>query len=104
MEHPGRALDRSLFSSAAQRALRPRPAAAAANPLSSDVGGTLPLAAAAPPPPDRSPPRALHTDAFARAAGRRPLDDVVHGAAPDMTRLRDATTLCVPRIASTALI
>jgi hypothetical protein len=91
MEDPGRALDRSLFSSAAQRALRPRPADAAANPLSSDVGGALPLAAAAPPPPDRSPPRALHTDAFARAAGRRPLDDVVHGAAPDMTGLRDAT-------------
>jgi hypothetical protein len=95
MEHPGRALDRSLFSSAAHRALRPRPAAAAANPLSSDVGGTLPLAAAAPSPPDRSSPRALHTDAFARAAGRRPLDDVVHGAVPDMTRLRDATTRLV---------
>jgi hypothetical protein len=95
MEHPGRALDRSLFSSAAQRALRPRPAGTAANPLSSDVGGTLPLAAAAPPPPDRSAPRALHMDAFAHAAGRRPLDDVVHGAAPDMTRLRDATTRLV---------
>ena len=93
MEHPGRALDRSLFSSAAQRVLRLRPAAA--NSLSSDVGGTLPLAAAAPLPPDRSSSRALHTDAFARAAGRRPLDDVVHGAVPDMTRLRDATTRLV---------
>jgi hypothetical protein len=92
MEHPERALDGSLFSSAAQRALRPRQPTVATDPPSADLGDTLPLAAAPPVPPRRSSANALHTDAFARPARRAPLDDVVAGAAPATSRLRTATT------------
>ena len=77
MEHADRALEASLFSSAAQRALR-----------GSGVGATLRLAAAAPPRRVRSAPQAIHTDAFARATSRPALDDALVKAAPSPKRLR----------------
>jgi hypothetical protein len=101
MEHPERALDRTLFSSAAQRVLRPRATVATGGPprpLAADVGDTLPAAAAAPPPPVRSVPRSLHTDAFARATRRPALDDVVAPRPPALTRLRDVTTSLVQNL------
>lgn len=67
MEHPDRALERSLFSSAARRALR----------RTGEAGATLQLAAAAPPRPVRSAPSAVHTDLFARETKRAPLDDAL---------------------------
>ena len=67
MEHPDRALERSLFSSAARRALR----------RTGEAGATLQLAAAAPPRPVRSAPSAVHTDLFARETDRAPLDDAL---------------------------
>ena len=76
MEHADRALEGSLFSSAAQRALR------------GGLGATLRLAAAAPPRRVRSAPQAIHTDAFARASSRPALDDALVKAAPAPTRLR----------------
>jgi hypothetical protein len=84
MEHEDRALERSLFSSAAQRALRRRgtdPAASAAAP-SGGVGAALRLAAAAPARLARSVPTALHTDAFARQTKRPALDDSLARPAP----------------------
>lgn len=92
MEHPERALHRSLFSSAAQRALRSRGPAGATDRPTADPGDTLSMAAAPPVPPTRSSTNAFHTDAFARLARRAPLDDVVAGAAPATSRLRTATT------------
>lgn len=93
MEHGDRALERSLFSSAAQRALRTRGAGDLASPsantaTSTGIGATLRLAAAAPPRPVRSAPHAIHTDAFARDASRRALDDVLVDPAPDPKQLR----------------
>jgi hypothetical protein len=95
MEHRDRALERSLFSSAAQRALRRRGADEAA-PSSSNaafpggIGTTLRLASAAPPRRVRSAPDAIHTDAFAREASRPALDDALVKPAPDPRRLRPA--------------
>ncbi len=93
MEHRDRALDRSLFSSAAQRALRRRGARSAVStspnvPAPSDIGATLRLAAAAPPRRVRSAPHAVHMDAFAREASRTALDDALGGRVPDPSRLR----------------
>jgi hypothetical protein len=101
MEHPDRALERGLFSSAAQRALRRRAdtgletdggdASADAVPaVDEGVGGALRAAAAAPPRPVRSNPAAVHMDSFAAAAGRPPIDDVLVRPAPDARRLRTA--------------
>ncbi|CAN5258954.1 hypothetical protein BH18ACT12_BH18ACT12_08980 [soil metagenome] len=72
IEHPDRALERSLFSSAAQRALRRRGTSAA----DAGVGAALKLAAAAPPRRVRSAPQSIHTDDFARTANLPALDDV----------------------------
>jgi hypothetical protein len=80
MEHPDRALERSLFSSAARRALR----------RAGETGATLQLAAAAPPRPVRSAPSAVHTDLFAQATGRAPLDDAI-GKRPPVTRTISTT-------------
>ena len=93
MEHRDRALERSLFSSAAQRALRRRGEddgafASSAAGATAGVGVALQLAAAAPPRRVRSAPGAIHTDAFAREAGRAPLDDALVKPAPDPSRLR----------------
>jgi hypothetical protein len=90
MEHPQRALERSLFSAAAHRVLRPRPAGAPVRPFA-DVGDTLPTAAAAPLAPTRSMPGTLHTDVFAAALRRQALDDLTGRATPDTSRLREAT-------------
>lgn len=95
MEHRDRALERSLFSSAAQRALRRRGADEAIPsspnvPPRAGIGATLRLAAAAPPRRVRSAPDAIHTDAFAREASRPPLDDALVKPAPDPRRLRAA--------------
>ncbi len=92
LEHPQRALDQSLFSSAAARALRPRPSGASTSPISADVGAALPDAAAAPETPARSVQGTLHTDAFARSVGRPALDDVVTAGLPDITRVRAAAS------------
>ena len=81
MEHGDRSLERSLFSSAATRALRRRGA--------SDV---LRQAAAAPPRRMRSTPDAVHTDKFARDLRRTSLDDALLRRAPDTKRLRPAAT------------
>ncbi|MGE5273972.1 MAG: hypothetical protein ACM3QU_09485 [Verrucomicrobiota bacterium] len=89
MEHADRALEGSLFSSAAQRALRRRgsePAAAA----SAGFATALRRAAAAPPRPVRSAPQSLHTDAFARQSGRAALDEALAEPAPSTRAL--ATT------------
>lgn len=80
IEHPDRALERSLFSSAAQRALRRRTTTAAA----AGVGAALRLAAAAPPRRVRSAPQSVHTDAFARSMTRPALDDALVERAPSM--------------------
>jgi hypothetical protein len=73
IEHPDRALERSLFSSAAQRALRRR----GENGAGAGVGDALRVAAEAPPRPVRSDPQAVHTDAFARAESVPALDDAL---------------------------
>jgi hypothetical protein len=78
MRHADRALDRSLFSSAAQRALRP------------GIAGTLRDAAAAPPRRTRISARTFDLDAFTRDANRPALDDVLARPAPDPRRLRAA--------------
>lgn len=92
MEHAERALERSLFSSAAQRALRRRgaddPAFSSATSAAAGVGVTLRLAAAAPPRRERSTPGAVHTDAFASETSRPALDDALVRPAPAPTRLR----------------
>ena len=102
MEHPQRALERSLFSSAAQRASRPRPPVAASSaaipPAGSGLGGTLAMAAAAPPRPTRSSTADIHTDAFAEQARRRALDDVATRKAPATTRLQTVTRQLVTRL------
>lgn len=94
MEHPERALERSLFSSAAQRALRVRTSdntpASAGSPARFDPARVLHRAAAAPPSPVRSPDGAIHTDLFARQTGVSALDDVTAKPAPPVTRLRPA--------------
>lgn len=79
IEHPDRALERSLFSSAAQRALRRRSGGNGAAP---DVGEALRLAAAAPPRKVRSDPGSIHVDAFAEAANVPALDDALVKKAP----------------------
>jgi hypothetical protein len=94
MEHGDRALERSLFSSAAQRALRRRGAGDAGPspsnvPARANIGATLRLAAAAPPRPVRSAPGTVHTDAFARETRRPALDDALVGPVPAPRRLRD---------------
>jgi hypothetical protein len=89
MEHADRALEGSLFSSAAQRALRRRGAEPTAAP-SAGFATALRRAAAAPPRPVRSAPQSLHTDAFARQSGRTALDQVLIGPAPS-TRTLAAT-------------
>ena len=107
MEHPDRALQRGLFSSAAQRALRrragtstgpdtDRAADRAAVPppgpaVAGGLGSALRAAAAAPPRPARSTPAAVHMDSFAAAVSRPPIDDVLVRPAPDGRRLRPAT-------------
>ena len=95
MEHPQRALERSLFSSAAQRALRPTAAVAVRSatraPVDTGLGATLAQAAAAPPRPTRSIEADLHTDAFAEATHRTSLDDLALRKAPATTRLQTAT-------------
>jgi hypothetical protein len=78
MEHPDRALEGSLFSSAAQRALRRR----VTNAPAAGVGAVLELAAAAPPRRVRSAPQSVHTDAFARATNVPALDDALVKPAP----------------------
>ncbi len=107
MEHPDRALERSLFSSAAQRALRPRgaadgsapsPSAAAGTVPGAGIGATLRLAAGAPPRRVRSAPAAIHTDAFARATSRSALDDALVRRAPSTTRLRAAAARLSTRL------
>jgi hypothetical protein len=96
LEHGQRALEASLFSSAAQRALRQRgagDAATAAEPAAArGVGAVLRLAAAAPPRRVRSDADALHTDTFARASNRVALDDTLARRAPDVSRLSNTTT------------
>jgi hypothetical protein len=97
MEHPDRALGRSLFSSAAQRALRGRGAEDAAPAPPSDapragIGTALRLAAGAPPRRVRSDLGAIHTDAFARETGRAALDDFLFRAAPNPRQLRTTAT------------
>lgn len=91
MEHPDRALERGLFSSAAQRALRVRTSdvdpAPAAPPTTFDPASVLRRAAAAPPPPVRSMDDAIHTDFLAAATGSPALDDVIDKPAPPITRL-----------------
>ena len=82
MEHPDRALERSLFSSAARRALR----------RTGEAGATLQLAAAAPPRPVRSAPCAVHTDVFARETDRAPLDAALTRR-PPATRTISATAM-----------
>jgi hypothetical protein len=98
LEHPQRALEQSLFSSAAARTLRPRPSDVSFSPISADVGAALPEAAAAPGAPTRSGPGTLHTDAFARAVGRPALDDVVTKTLPDLTRVRAAASTLARRL------
>ncbi len=98
VEHPERGLDGTLFSAAAHRVLRPRPPSADANPLGSDLGDTLPLAAAAPVAQPRSTSETLHTDEFAGATRRTPLDDVTARRAPDTSRLRTATAQLAGRL------
>jgi hypothetical protein len=92
MEHGDRALERSLFSSAAQRAFRRRGedegAFSSGTAGGAGLGTALNLAAAAPPRRTRSEPGAVHTDAFAREAGRPALDDALVRRAPDPRRLR----------------
>ena len=96
MEHRDRALERSLFSSAAQRALRAardetdadaaeQPTAPRAAPGPAVAGGLRPPApaAAAPPRRVRSTPAAVHIDSFAPPPSRPPLDDVLVRPAPD---------------------
>jgi hypothetical protein len=92
MEHQDRALEGSLFSSAAQRALRRRGTDPAAPAPASGTGfGTaLRRAAAAPPRRVRSVPQSIHTDAFARQAGRTALDDVLVMRAPRTSALATA--------------
>ena len=81
MEHGDRSLERSLFSSAATRALRQR-------------GGpdVLRQAAATPPRRVRSVPDSVHADTFARDSRRTFLDDAVLKRPPDVKRLRPAAT------------
>jgi hypothetical protein len=93
MEHRDRALERGLFSSAAQRALRRRASdPAASRAPSPDFAAALRLAAAAPPRRVRSLPQAaLHTDVFARQTGRTALDDVLVKPVPRTKLLGTAT-------------
>ena len=86
IEHPDRALERSMFSSAAQRAMRGRDETAAAS--GTDPGATLRLAAAAPPRPIRSEPDTVHLDTFARDRNRPAVGDVLEQRAPGVGRLR----------------
>ena len=72
IEHPDRGLERSLFSSAARRALRRR----------GDSGDVLRLAASAPPRRVRSDPGSIHTDVFARTTSVPALDDALVKAPP----------------------
>jgi hypothetical protein len=90
IEHRDRALERSLFSSAAQRALRPRDGDDAAS--GPATGAALRLAAAAPPRRVRSGPDAIHMDTFARERKQPALDDGLIKAAPSPKRLRATAT------------
>jgi hypothetical protein len=88
MEHEDRALEQSLFSSAAQRALRRRGSDPSASVAPSEgLGAALQLAAAAPPRRVRSEPLSVHTDAFARLADRAALDDALVKPAPSTRTL-----------------
>jgi hypothetical protein len=87
IEHPDRALERSLFSSAAQRALRRR----GTNDAPAGIGGALRLAAAAPPRRVRSAPQSVHTDAFARTTSRDALDDALVKRPPNARVLAAAS-------------
>jgi hypothetical protein len=80
IEHPERALERSLFSSAARRALRRR----GQNGAVAGIGEALKLAASAPPRRVRSEPGSVHTDAFARTTSGPALDDALVQAPPSM--------------------
>ena len=93
MEHADRALERSLFSAAAQRTLRRRGNdQSAPAPMRGAHGAVLQLAAGVPPRRGRSRPEALHVDAFAREMNRAPLDDVLSRPAPDSRTLHDAAS------------
>lgn len=98
MEHADRALERSLFSSAAQRALRRRGSDPAAPPAASGAHATaLQLAAGAPPRRVRSVEGSLHLDLFARQMNRAPLDDVLVRPAPSTRALSTATRTLATR-------
>jgi hypothetical protein len=88
MEHADRALEGSLFSSAAQRALRRRGSDPSVP--GGGFGDALQLAAAAPPRRVRSDPQSIHTDAFARQASRTALDDSLVKPAPGTRTLGTA--------------
>lgn len=79
LEHGDRGLEGSLFSSAAQRALRRRGAGAPEpqDPRASGVGAALRVAAAAPPRRERSVAESMHTDVFSRETGRTAIDDAL---------------------------
>jgi hypothetical protein len=98
IEHPERGLERGLFSSAAQRALRGRATTAPDTQPPGDVGETLRQAAEPAAAPSRSTPGALHTDRFAQVGRRRALDDVVAGPLPDLPQLGAATTALVNQL------
>lgn len=101
VEHGDRGLERGLFSSAAIRSLR-RPVAAdlaapeaAGRPAASGIGAALRAAASAAPRPSRSDAESLHTDAFAAATQRTPLDDALTKTPPKLALLGPKSTKIV---------
>lgn len=91
MQHPDRALDASLFSSAAKRAWRggtPR----VSNTTTDGHGSAIRQAAIAPALQPRSRTSVLHTDEFAKMNRRVPLDETIAKPVPSLTKLGTVTT------------